>query len=214
MGILVLALLGGLAYVATRKKPGAEAPSLLTSALDLAEREKKADVVNAIVEVEETKAAEAIIKGSPLPGATPAQFWDFFRRMRRFPLGDVVKGPKEDYFGSFHLGTRTLGDLGVMTVHRAPDGRYVGSWKVTDFLTSAKSQYLAWLKLAQEYRAVIVGRHGSVIGTTVDGTRLSLSGLLGLAMSGGLATLAKWLESPADRKPETTALLRRYNGVF
>lgn len=204
--IFPLGLLGLLIYFALKGKKAQGA-----------ELELKEDLTREIEKLEEAKKADSLIETSPIPEASASAWWAYFKGSRRWPIDSYVNGPKEEAFGAFHFGTRTLADLGLMVI-KSQNGRVVGEWVPpltrARFLSEPALQYAAFAKQAKAHRSAILARHKSSIGKELEGMKVTLSGMMGLSQSWGLGTLAKWLAEPATRKPDTTALVRRYTGIF
>lgn len=123
--------------------------------------------------------------------------------------------------GAFGMDARRLADVGFM--HRASKavvgsetGVWVGEWKAPlsqdKFLESVPAQYEAF-KRSMAKLAPVVSKH---VGKTVDGKKVSLSGLLGVGHLAGEAGVESWVKDPTVRKrfASTTDRFNKTNGIF
>jgi|GEM_PF-2158263 hypothetical protein len=123
--------------------------------------------------------------------------------------------------GTFGMDARRLSDVGFMESPRKSTvageaGVWIGEWKpplTTDkFLGSMPAQYEAFKRSMTKMIPAVSG----FVGREVDGTKCSLSGLLGVGHLAGEAGTKSWVEDPAIRArfKATTANFAKTNGIF
>jgi hypothetical protein len=155
---------------------------------------------------------------SPLPGV-PLPAWEaFVATMAVYPKGHVDKRYR---LGTFGMDARKLKDVGVMEtaskgVYGDEAGVWMGRWApgLTEkaFLGSMPLQYAAFIR-SMRAAAPKVSRH---VGVGVDGTKCSLSGLLGVAHAAGEAGVPSWVADAQVRRRfgKTTEVFKRTNQIF
>lgn len=126
----------------------------------------------------------------------------------------------------FSIDARRLTELGLMkNVRKIPwEGReifmgdFVDPLSLERFLNSPRIQYRVFKKDIANHRDTIVAKTKlkRLIGTEVDGARLTMSGLLALAKQAGVKGAQSWLTRPTDRTrfPNTTRTFHEVNGIF
>lgn len=157
-------------------------------------------------------------KGSPIDGV-PLVEWERFvavmavaPRQRRTPRCRL---------GTFGMDARRLADVGFMVDPRKATvggeaGVWIGEWKkpltTEKFLGSMPAQYAAF----KRSMARMIPKVAGFVGAEVDGTKCSLSGLLGVGHHAGEAGIESWVKDPGVRKrfKSTTANFIRTNGIF
>jgi hypothetical protein len=157
-------------------------------------------------------------KGSPIDGVPLARWERFVTIMAVAPRQRVTPRYR---LGTFGMDARRLSDVGFMVAPRkaavgGETGVWIGEWKhplTTDkFLGSMPAQYLAFKRSMSRLATRVSG----FVGADVDGTKCSLSGLLGVGHLAGEAGVESWVKSPDVRKrfKSTTANFVRANGIF
>jgi len=121
-------------------------------------------------------------------------------------------------FGLFQLTVRRLTDLGIMSEPKKTNGAWTGTWVVPmeKFLTDATLQYATFARSMDLYRAIIAEKYKQVIGATLEGKLITLSGLLAVAHMAGAEGLGKWIVDPEQRKrfEHVTAAYKQATGIF
>jgi hypothetical protein len=123
--------------------------------------------------------------------------------------------------GTFGMDARRLSDVGFMASPRKSTvageaGVWIGEWKpplTTDkFLGSMPAQYEAFRRSVIKMIPIVSG----YVGRDIDGTRCTLSGLLGAGHLAGELGIKSWAEDPAVRSrfKATTANFAKANGIF
>jgi len=146
----------------------------------------------------------------------------YVRRSRIARLGSISPSYR---LGTFALSARELADAGVMTAafkgeREGRKGVWLGEWapgrSEAAFLADAAQQYDAFVRLTQLQARAILSRCAAVLGTSIMGQEVTLSGLLAVARKAGLGGLRQWMTSEEDRAafPESGALFNRFNGLF
>ncbi len=121
----------------------------------------------------------------------------------------------------FGMDSRRLADVGFMRSPRkttvgAETGVWTGEWVAPltqeKFLASTGAQYEA-LSRSMRKMAPKMAAH---VGRTVDGKKISLSGLLAVGHLAGEDGVASWVADPAVRQKfgQTTRNFERANGLF
>jgi len=162
-----------------------------------------------------TAAGEKVLK-SPLASVTDAQWTAFVRAMATAPFS--FESPK-NFFGAFLFGIRRLADLGVVKNPRKVGTIWVGDWVKPKevFLSSPALQYEVFGKSMKAYVSVIAKRYQSAIGTTINGKKVTLSGLLGAAHAAGGEGLGKWIGNVNDYQAKYKHVMERFSattGIF
>lgn len=128
--------------------------------------------------------------------------------------------------GLFGFGMRRLVDLGLASNPRQLEFNGKKTWQADwapalqpgpdKFLDDADAQYKALVKSVTLYAAQIGKELPEVIGSTLDGKPVTLSGLLAVAHRAGWGALKDWISSPDVRAKHTTttALFNKLNGAF
>lgn len=156
--------------------------------------------------------------GSPI-SSIPLAHWERFVTV-------MVVAPKKKItpryrLGSFGLDARRLADVGFMQSPRkvtvgSENGVWTGEWKrpltTEKFLDSMPAQYTAFKRSMTRMTPKVAG----FVGVEIDGTKATLSGLLGVGHLAGEAGVASWVRDPEVRKrfKATTANFARTNGIF
>jgi len=154
----------------------------------------------------------------PLPGIPLVRWERFITVMAIAPKRRVTPRYR---LGTFGLDARRLADVGFIEKPRkatvgGETGVWVGEWKkpltTEKFLDSMPAQYTAFKRSMARMTPKVAG----YIGAEVDGTKCTLSGLLGVGHLAGEAGVKSWVESPDVRKRfrATTANFTRTNGIF
>jgi len=156
---------------------------------------------------------EGALRGVPLLS------WErFITIVAVAPKKAVTPRGRMGYFG---LDARRLADVGFMTRPRkttvgGETGVWTGEWKkpltAKKFLESAPAQYEAFRRSMR----TMAPKVGAFVGTSIDGSRATLSGLLGVGHLAGEAGVESWVRDPDVRRrfKATTASFARTNGVF
>ena len=157
-------------------------------------------------------------RSTPLPGV-PALAWEkFVTLMVVSPRNAVTPRGRMGLFG---LDARRLSDVGFMTNPRkvvlgAETGVWSGEWKAPldqqKFLDSAGAQYEAFSRSMRR----LATRVSPAVGTVIDGSRASLSGLLAAGHLAGEQGISGWVTDPEVRQKfrATTANYVKANGIF
>ena len=157
-------------------------------------------------------------KGSPIDGVPLARWERFVTVMAVAPRQRMTPRCR---LGTFGMDSRRLADVGFMVSPRkatvgGETGVWIGEWKrpltTEKFLGSMPAQYTAFKRSMVRMAPKITG----FVGAEVDGTKCTLSGLLGVGHLAGEAGVRSWIESPDVRKrfKSTTASFARTNGIF
>ena len=82
--------------------------------------------------------------------------------------------------------------------------------------TTSSEEYAALVTVAKNLQHGIEARYAGVIGTEIEGTTATLSGLLAVARCAGLGGLATWVSDAAERSRfgRTTQAYKRATGLF
>jgi len=161
-------------------------------------------------------APKATLIKSPFPGVSDKAWTAFVSAMASQPFG--YESPK-NFYGAFVFGVRRLCDLKVM---KGPPKKVNGLWTApwvtpkAKFLGTPTLQYAALAKSMQLYAKVIAAKYQRALGTTLEGKKVTLSGLLGAAHVAGGAGLGKWLADPTRRAKfsHVTAAYLKTTGLF
>ena len=156
-------------------------------------------------------------KGSPIDGVPLLKWERFVTVMAVTPRQRVTPRYR---LGTFGMDARRLSDVGFMVTPRKATvggeaGVWIGEWKkplTTDkFLGSMPAQYVAFKRSMIR----MVPKVSGFVGADVDGTKCSLSGLLGVGHLAGEAGIESWVRSPDVRRRfrSTTANFARTNGI-
>jgi len=144
---------------------------------------------------------------------------------RRFYKAMAVAAPRfvapSGHWGAFAFTAKRLQDLGmVKNVRLVPyQGRQV--WGLDwvkpptgqQFLDDPRLQFQAFVRSCQDYRAHYA-RLRQERPMMFDADGLTLSGWMALCHVAGLSGALRWISSPQDRFPRTTAAVRKANGIF
>lgn len=155
---------------------------------------------------------------SPLPGVPLAAWEKFVAIMAVYPKDHVDKRYR---LGAFGMDARKLKDVGVLEtagkgVYGDEAGVWMGKWApgLTEkaFLGSMPLQYAAFIR-SMRAAAPKVSRH---VGAVVDGSKCSLSGLLGVAHAAGEAGVQSWVADAQVRRRfgKTTEVWKKTNQIF
>lgn len=183
---------------------------------------KDEEIEEAINEIEKEKLSSQDLNFNELLSPSPTRIsneaWrKYVKASITGKTGTISKGYN---LGLFLMNMRTLEDFGyTKNVKKQSDGTWRGDWiapySLERFLKEPKLQYEAFLKMTSNHMSAIDGRHKSSINSEIEGKKVSLSGLLGVAKQAGLGGLAKWLtEDSSVRKSNTTKMYLRTNGIF
>ena len=157
-------------------------------------------------------------RDGPLPGIPIAHWERFITVMAIAPKRQVSPRYR---LGTFGLDARRLADVGFMQSPRkvavgGESGVWTGEWKrpltTEKFLGSMPVQYTAFKRSMARMAPKVAG----FVGTEIEGTKATLSGLLGVGHLAGEAGVKSWVEDPDVRKrfKATTANFARTNGIF
>lgn len=128
--------------------------------------------------------------------------------------------------GLFGFGARRLVDVGLMTNPRQGEYKgksvWTGDWvpplTINKFLADSALQYQAFFASMRDYAQRIAATPSvrALIGRTVDGKVITLSGILGVCHKAGFSGMQKWFADPADRAKftATTQAFNACNGIF
>lgn len=157
---------------------------------------------------------------SPIPNVPDTAWAVFVESMAEPQCATIVNDA--GFVGLFLFSMARLGALGVVTqLRREPRddggsawvGEFVPPLTLDTFLGEPLLQYRAFKRSCAEYWKQL---EPLVVPAVVDGTEVSLSGLLAVAHRAGFKGLSKWLMSAEDRigHPFTTETFLKCNGVF
>ena len=157
-------------------------------------------------------------RDGPLPGIPIAHWERFITVMAIAPKQQVTPRYR---LGTFGLDARRLADVGFMQSPRkvtvgSETGIWTGEWKrpltTEKFLGSMPAQYTAFKRSMARMTPAVAG----FVGADIDGTKATLSGLLGVGHLAGEAGVKSWVEDPDVRKrfKATTANFTKTNGIF
>ena len=157
-------------------------------------------------------------KGSPIDGVPLLKWERFVTVMAVAPRQRVTPRYR---LGTFGMDARRLSDVGFMVAPRKATvggeaGVWIGEWKrpltTEKFLGSMPAQYVAFKRSMSR----MIPRVAGFVGADVDGTKCSLSGLLGVGHLAGEAGVESWVKNPdvRSRFKSTTANFARTNGIF
>jgi hypothetical protein len=157
-------------------------------------------------------------KGSPVDGVPLLKWERFVAVMAASPRQRITPRYR---LGTFGMDARRLSDVGFMVAPRkavvgGETGVWIGEWKqpltTEKFLGSMPAQYVAFKRSMSR----MIPKVSGFVGSDVDGTKCSLSGLLGVGHLAGEAGVKSWVESPVIRKrfKSTTAKFASTNGIF
>jgi len=175
-----------------------------------------------------TAAAAAVQRGhvdedeasAPIPNVNDDAWAVFVECMAERQCARIVNDG--GFVGLFLFSMARLGALGVVTnLRRQPRddggsawvGDFVPPLTLEKFLDDHLLQYRAFKRSCAEYYRQL---EPLVVPAIIDGTEVSLSGLLAVAHRAGVKGLGKWLMSAEDRvaHPFTTETYLKCNGVF
>lgn len=159
-----------------------------------------------------------MLKTSPVPGILIVKWVRFTSLMARHPKN--YSSPRGHY-GMFGTDMRSLVDVGFADDPcKIVVGAETGVWDAkfrapltkTKFLASGPAQYEAFRRKTVH----LLPSAAPHVGSTVDGVKCTLSGLLGVGHYSGAAGIQSWVQSPTVRKKfeKTTAAFHLTNGVF
>ena len=166
---------------------------------------------------------QARVYRSPLGTLANDAQWTQFVNANKAPGGPRSITPSFG-IGWFAFGAKRLVDLGMMSHPRRGTYRgrsvWTGTWKpglnINKFLADSLLQYRLFSQSMARYASMIMQRYRPYIGRTVDGRRITLSGLMAVARYAGPRGLSSWLQNPAIRRKftKTTEAFARLNGLF
>lgn len=169
-------------------------------------------------------ASPTAVYPSPFPNEIPTAAWSSFVHALRGGRPDEITPAY--HLGMFGFSMPRLVDLGFAsnpvkvkrgdrTVWTATFAPPLGPGPET-FLGSAALQYRIFIEMIKADIAAIHANHPEAIGSDIDGTKATASGLLGVAKQAGHKGLGEWLASAETRAkfPNTTAQFRKVNGIF
>jgi hypothetical protein len=151
---------------------------------------------------------------SPLKGIKHSQWVRFCNCLRDPRVADTITDA--GHIGQYRFTWPRLSDLGwAVRVERKGKvwtGLLVPPLTMERFLASPRMQDQMFELSSADYTTRMHNR----VGTPIDGTPATLSGLLAVAHRAGLKGAHSWLINPQDRKrfPNTTRAFRVANGVF
>lgn len=177
---------------------------------------------------DKSDVAHAVEKGGkrtdikpPFDGVDAAAWKKFVALFRG---SDIAEISASNQFGLYNIGYRRLADLGLATDVRRGNvnGKSVWIGKFREpltcdrFLNDAELQYKVFCKDIVDRRRLILSKHSTVIGQSIEGLPATISGLLAVAKIAGAAGLASWIANPAERRKfsQTTAAFKTANGIF
>ena len=154
----------------------------------------------------------------PIGGVLVVRWLRFARAMSRHPLD--YESPR-GHLGAFGMDPRLLYDAGLAHPPRKTTiNGVVGAWALRwkdpltkeRYLSSAPLQYAAFSRSM----AAMTPSASKYVGSDVDGTRCTLSGLLGVGHLAGASGIESWVKDPLVRKKfaRTTAAFNDTNGIF
>lgn len=160
---------------------------------------------------------------SPFPGVKDLPWSIFVRALR----GSNAKAITPNYYlGLFGFGMRRLVDLGLATnAHKVDhNGKQVwgADWIPSlapgpeKFLSDADLQYKTFARSMLAYARQIATAAPELVGSTLDGNTVTLSGLLAVCKQAGFDGMKAWSASETTRAAHhtTTALFEKLNGIF
>ena len=164
------------------------------------------------------KGLSMLKPSSPLPGVPLLRWERFVTIMAVAPKRHVTPRYR---LGTFGLDARRLSDVGFVEKPRkavvgSETGVWVGEWKkpltTEKFLASTPAQYEAFRRSVVRMSPKV----GEFVGAEVDGTKCTLSGLLGVGHLAGEEGVRGWVLDPAVRARfrATTENFNRTNGIF
>jgi hypothetical protein len=144
---------------------------------------------------------------SPIPDVSDAAWSTYVKRSVR---GDLTEVTPQQRYGRYGFTRRHLHDLQLLTA----DG-WSEACSEAQFLQSPELQYAALVDLTKLHLPLLK-LYRSVLGTDIEGQPATRSGLLAVARKAGRYGLQSWVRNPAERAQfsDTTALYRRFNGLF
>lgn len=180
---------------------------------------------HAVVANVRQKAAAVKLYPSPFK-AIAADAWNAYVAGSR---GTDPKQITPAYFlGLYGLGMRRLVDLGLASNPKKVmrNGREVwdADWAEAlkpgpdKFLADVDMQYKAFAKMtSDDWKKILATPDlAKAVGTEIDGTKATMSGLLAVAKMAGVAGLKEWLSSADARAKHasTTAQFKKLNAIF
>ncbi len=160
---------------------------------------------------------------SPFPGVGNEPWTLFVRALR----GQNAKAITPNYYlGLFGFGMRRLVDMGLARNPAKMEWQGKQVWGAEwlpayspgpdKFLANPELQYRTFVKSMVGYGKQIATELREVIGSTLDGDPVTLSGLLAVAKQAGFDGLRKWIASEEVRAEHrtTTAQFHKLNGLF
>ncbi len=159
---------------------------------------------------------------SPLPGVTDSQWQGLV-----LALADTDNPADIDAYGRigpWRLHSNQLEPLGLTKNSRqikvAGKSQWTSDWispmTKARFATDRQAQYDALVKLMRDIIDPTVKIDPTKPTATIEGKKLSRSGMLSLILRAGPKGAIEWLQSPQQRKDfaYTTKIWRRANGIF
>lgn len=179
----------------------------------------KAQDLGDIVQAVGTGSTVPII--SPIHGVTDER-WTKFANLFKGKVPDEIS--PAFHLGLFNIGFLRLRDLGLATeVKQAPyggkvvwQGKFVPPMTVKSFLAQPAVQYKVFARDMKDRSDHIRNRYAHVLGETIEGQPVTLSGLLAAIKLAGARGFHSWVNDPAERRKfaNTTAAYRTANGIF
>jgi len=155
---------------------------------------------------------------SPIRGILLVRWTRFVRTMARHPRSyDSPRGR----LGAFGMDARRLSDVGLCNgPKKATVGGELGVWTATwkkpltkeHYLQSLPVQYAAFRRSMQ----LMIPKVSGFVGCDVEGSRCTLSGLLGVGHLAGQSGVESWVKDASVRKKfkQTTETFNLTNGIF
>ena len=211
------------ARAALAKIVASEDPRKLAAAAVAAKQAGQPQLAAALVVKAKSAAAGKPDALYPSPFLQPNdQQWNKFVRTLRGPDPKAIT--PAHYLGMFGFGMRKLVDLGLAKnpTQKEYNGRkvWVAEWvpplTLDKFLGDANLQYQAFVKAMTADAAWIKKHAPELIGSTLDGKQVTMSGLLGVSKQAGVSGMMKWATDAKIRSqhPQTTAQFNKVNGIF
>lgn len=127
--------------------------------------------------------------------------------------------------GKFGIGARRLKKLGMMSDVKkieldgksVPMGTFTSPLTLERFLSSLPIQYQIFKNSTLEYyNEIRETKTDSLVGTSIVGETLTLSGLIGIVSQAGIKGAKSWIANPSERErfPHTTQVFVDTNGIF
>lgn len=200
-------------------------PEVIKEAAAIASQEGQTDQAAALQKAYDSARVEngTVTFISPIANLKP-EYWTRFVNCLK---GNNAKLITPGFaLGLFGFGARRLVDVGLMT--NPHQGEYkgktvwTGTWvsplNINKFLADAALQYKALFASMRDYATRVKNSANvrGLIGKSIDGQAITLSGILGVAHKAGWSGMQKWFASADDRKKftATTQAFKTCNGIF